>query len=83
MARSQSRKLVRPQGLRGSSPRPSARSMVKCKYAPVAQWTERRTADAKVGGSSPLGRTSIDYQLKGNLQQPPICCKVIADCQEK
>ena len=33
------------------------------RYAPVAQWTERRTADAKVGGSSPLGRTSISYQL--------------------
>lgn len=52
MARSQSRKLVRPQGLRGSSPRPSA-----CN-APVAQRIERRTADAKVRGSSPLGRTT-------------------------
>ena len=33
------------------------------RYATVAQWTERRTADAKVGGSSPLGRTSNSYQL--------------------
>ncbi len=61
MARSQSRKLVRPKGLRGSSPRPSARP--KLGYAPVAQRTERRTADAKVGGSSPLGRTRIYCQL--------------------
>ena len=39
----------------------------KYRYAPVAQRIERRTADAKVGGSSPLGRTrkglGINYQL--------------------
>src|SRR6185437_11826323 len=27
------------------------------RHAPVAQWTEHRTSDARVGGSSPFGRT--------------------------
>ena len=40
--------------------------------APVAQGTERRTADAKAGGSSPPGRKASVHQSSRRGLSPPI-----------